>query len=129
MEYDDIDEAECWGLLATVSLGRIALSINALPAILPVQYHVDGRNLTICLGKYEIGPRSAHGVIVAFSADAIDPPTRSGWSVQVQGRSVLSPMSGIARTCGQAAAGQIVQLSPSTIAGQRIRLCPFPPQG
>ena len=42
---DALSERECWELLATVSVGRLALSIRALPLILPVQYYLDGRRL------------------------------------------------------------------------------------
>jgi len=43
-----IPEPECWELLASTSVGRIALSIGALPAILPVQYYLDGQTLAVC---------------------------------------------------------------------------------
>jgi len=79
-----IPEEECWQLVATTSVGRVALSVKALPAVLPVQYYLDGRTLAVCLGHRQISERSLHGAIVAFAADAIDPATRSGWSVQVQ---------------------------------------------
>ena len=45
-----IPENRCWELLTTVSVGRLALSVRALPVILPVQYYLDGRRLAICLG-------------------------------------------------------------------------------
>lgn len=47
---DALSERECWELLATVSVGRLALSVRALPVILPVQYYLDGRRLAVCLG-------------------------------------------------------------------------------
>ena len=83
-----IPEEECWQLLASTSVGRVALSIGALPAILPVQYRLDGCTLAVCLGHREL-PERALNTVVAFAADAIDPHTRSGWSVQVQGRSAV----------------------------------------
>src|SRR6516225_4056707 len=85
---DLIPQEECWELLASASVGRVALSIHALPAILPVQYYLDGRKLAVCLGHRELPERSLNAV-VAFAADAIDPIGRSGWSVQVQGRSLV----------------------------------------
>jgi hypothetical protein len=121
---DLIPEEECWQLLAGASVGRVALSIHALPAILPVQYYLDGRKLALCLGHRELPERSLNAV-VAFAADAIDPTSRSGWSVQVLGRSLI-PRSVQANTdCGWPTAGQIVQIEPETISGHRIHLCPF----
>jgi Pyridoxamine 5'-phosphate oxidase len=124
-EGDDlIPEPECWELLASASVGRIALSIRALPAIFPVQYHLNERNLMVCLGHHEL-PERALNAVVAFAADAIDPASRSGWSVQVQGQASVprQPMAG--DFCGQPTAGQVVQIQPGTISGQRVHLCPF----
>ena len=86
---DLIPEEECWELLATASVGRLALSVKVLPTILPVQYYLDGHTLAVCLGHHEVTERSLHDAIIAFAADAIDPVTRSGWSVQIQGKSVI----------------------------------------
>jgi Pyridoxamine 5'-phosphate oxidase len=124
-EGDDlIPERECWELLASASVGRIALSIHALPAIFPVQYHLDGRNLALCLGHHQL-PERALNAVVAFAADAIDPASRTGWSVQVQGQasSLRQPMAG--DFCGQPTGGQVVQIEPGTISGHRVHLCPF----
>ena len=116
---------ECWALLGSASLGRLALCIAALPAILPVQYYVDGDAVAMCLGHYELAPRSIDGTVVAFAADAIDQSSGAGWSVQVQGRTTVPRAIGVPTDCGQPAAGQIVHLEPVTITGYRIRLCPF----
>jgi hypothetical protein len=119
-----IPELECWELLASASVGRVALSIRALPAILPVQYYLDGRTLAVCLGHREL-PERALNAVVAFAADAIDPQTRSGWSVQVQGRSAIPRHLRIDTDCGWSAAGQVVQIEPEIISGYRMQLCPF----
>jgi len=120
-----IPEHLCWELLATVSVGRLALSVRALPVILPVQYYLDGRRLAICLGHHKIPEQSLNDVIIAFAADAIDPVTRSGWSVQVQGRSVIPRRLGVDTACGRPTAGQIVQIEPGIISGHHMYLCPF----
>jgi hypothetical protein len=118
-----IPEEECWELLARTSVGRVALSIGALPVILPVQYHLDGRTIAVCLGHREL-PERALNTVVAFAADAIDPHTRSGWSVQVQGRSAAPRQPCTGNDCGWTAAGQIVQIDPATISGFRMHPCP-----
>jgi nitroimidazol reductase NimA-like FMN-containing flavoprotein (pyridoxamine 5'-phosphate oxidase superfamily) len=51
---EPISPDECWALLATASVGRIALSVRALPVILPVHYYLDGRRLMTCLGDHQI---------------------------------------------------------------------------
>lgn len=115
----------CWELLGSASVGRIALSVRALPAILPVEYYLDGADLAICLGQYRLNPRAVNNVVVAFAADAIDPATRSGWTVQVQGVARLPRTVGVPTECGHPTAGQIVHVTPETIMGQHLQLCPL----
>lgn len=122
---DVISERECWGLLATCSVGRLALSVRALPVILPVQYYLDGRRLAVCLGHRGLPERSLNETIIAFAADSIDPVTRSGWSVQVQGRSVIPSGARGDIACGWPAAAQVVKIEPERISGLRIHSCPF----
>jgi hypothetical protein len=122
---DLIPEEECWELLATASIGCLALSVSALPTILPVQYYLDGHTLAVCLGHHEISERSLDDAIIAFAADAIDPATRSGWSVEIQGRSVVPQQIGFDTDCGQPTAGQIVRIEAAKIRGHRVHMCPF----
>ena len=123
----DISEQECWQLLATAGVGRIALSIRALPAILPIQYYLEGKIIAICLGHHAIGEDKTDGAgaVVAFAADDMDPERYLGWSVQVQGRLHLPRTPGVQKNCGQPTAGQFVHLDPAWISGHRIRLCPL----
>ena len=125
---DAFSERECWELLATASVGRLALSLRALPVILPVQYYLDGRRLAVCLGHHGLPERALDQTIIAFAADSIHPVTRSGWSVQVQGRSVVFRGLRIDTDCGwpaAAAAAQVVEIEPGRISGHRMHLCPF----
>jgi Pyridoxamine 5'-phosphate oxidase len=122
---DVLSERECWRLLATVSVGRLALSVHALPVIVPVQYYLDGRRLAVCLGHIELPERSLDETIIAFGADSIDPVARSGWSVHVQGRSVIPRGPRIDTDCGWPAAAQVVEIETGRISGRRIHLCPF----
>lgn len=65
---------ECWDLLrtGTARLGRVALSVEALPTILPVQYQIDGTDVAICLAHHNVPPQSVDNTIVAFGTDDID---------------------------------------------------------
>ncbi|MFN8052572.1 MAG: pyridoxamine 5'-phosphate oxidase family protein [Acidimicrobiales bacterium] len=123
-DSDDIPEAQCWDLLRSVSIGRLALSIAALPTILPVQYFVEGDELAICLGHHTISERAVNDAIVAFSADSILANT-TGWSVQAMGTSRMAGSRHERSDCGQPSGGQIVRLQPAVVSGQRVRLCPL----
>jgi hypothetical protein len=122
---DALSEPQCWDLLAMASVGRLALSRRALPLIVPVQYYLDGHRLAVCLGHRELPEQSLDETVVAFAADSIDPVTRSGWWVQVLGRSVIPRGLPIGTDCGWPAAAQIVEIQPGTISGHRMHLCPF----
>lgn len=101
------------------------MSVRALPVIVPVQYYLDGRRLAVCLGHHGLPQRALDGTVVAFAADSIDPVTRSGWLVQVQGRSVIPRGLRIDTDCGWPAAAQVVEIELTRISGQRMHLCPF----
>ena len=83
----NLSRSECLSLLASCAVGRIAISRGALPEIMPVAYRLVGEKVVFVAG---IGPESlagvAHGKVIAFEVDHIDPVTRSGWSVLAVGR-------------------------------------------
>jgi len=123
-DEDGLTTAECWELVRSMSVGRLALSISALPAILPVQYYVDGDELAVCLGHFAVAGRSIDDAVVAFAVDNVS-ATSDGWTVQVQGTARTEKVLGTPTQCGQPTAGQIVHLEPVIITGHRIRLCPL----
>jgi uncharacterized protein len=78
-------EDDCLDLLRSTSVGRIGLSMGALPVVLPVNYVVDAGRIVLRTGfgtKLSIAIRNA---VVCFEVDCIDPETESGWSVLVTG--------------------------------------------
>ena len=102
------------------------MSVRALPVILPVQYYLDGRRLAVCLGHQALPEQALDKTIIAFAADSIDPLTKSGWSVQVQGRSVIPRGLPTDTDCGwPVSAAQVVEIEPGRISGQRMHLCPL----
>ena len=80
-----LDAEECLRLLGTKTLGRIGVSIDALPAVLPVNSVLDGDQVIIRTSRgTKLSAATRHN-IVAFEVDDIDPPTGIGWSVMVRG--------------------------------------------
>jgi hypothetical protein len=120
-----LSEPDCWALLAGQSLGRLGLSIRAMPAILPVQYYLDGDNIAVCLGQHEIPKEAIANTVVAFSADSMDTPPSQGWSVHVLGRVRPQWPTRAPIDCGQPAAGPVVHLQPAVVSGQTLQLCPL----
>jgi len=82
---ETLDRAECLRLLETVPVGRIGVSIGALPAILPVNFAVVGDRIVIrTVPGTKLDAATMHAV-VAFEVDDYAPDGSSGWSVMVQG--------------------------------------------
>ncbi len=72
-------------LLESVTIGRVGVSIAALPVILPVNFAVvDGDIIIRTPAATKLG-EAAINVVVAFEADGFDPVWHRGWSVLVQG--------------------------------------------
>jgi nitroimidazol reductase NimA-like FMN-containing flavoprotein (pyridoxamine 5'-phosphate oxidase superfamily) len=86
----DLSSAACWALLATASVGRIALSIRAMPMIVPMRYRVDDGSVAISLGRPGLPVATVHDAVVAFAVDDIDQGSATGWMVQMQGRARLA---------------------------------------
>ena len=122
----DLSPAECWELLATTSVGRLALSDRALPTIVPVRYAVGNGSVAIRVGRLGL-PTTVHDMVVAFAADRIDEESASGWTVQMQGRAQLAPTSPMPAGAGADAAGQVVLLVPALVTGHRFVLPASPP--
>ncbi len=77
--------SECSGRLRAGGLGRVGISVDALPVILPVFYEATDDSV---LFFTEAGTKLAAAVvntIVAFETDGLDDD--GGWSVMVLGRS------------------------------------------
>ena len=83
---EELSRAECLRLLATVPIGRISYTQQALPAVDLVNFTLHGGAVVIRTdadGKLAAATRRT---VVAFQADNIDLLLRSGWSVTVVGR-------------------------------------------
>ncbi|MCP9947000.1 pyridoxamine 5'-phosphate oxidase family protein [Streptomyces somaliensis] len=129
-ELVELDPDECWSLLGTHGVGRVAVTTHEGPAILPVNY-VAGDGEVAFRTSPESLPGKAAGGEVAFEADHIDEAFSRGWSVLLVGsaRTVTEP--GEARALTERAftapwAGAErdlwIAISPSRVTGRRIRV-------
>jgi nitroimidazol reductase NimA-like FMN-containing flavoprotein (pyridoxamine 5'-phosphate oxidase superfamily) len=83
---DTLAPQELLDRLASARVGRLAFSHHALPALLAMNYIVDGRELVLqTAAGPAVGAAQGRGSIVAFEVDEIDPKSNSGWSVVVTG--------------------------------------------
>ncbi|MEU3856548.1 pyridoxamine 5'-phosphate oxidase family protein [Streptomyces sp. NPDC028722] len=89
-DFPALGRQACLFLLGKVPVGRVVYTEQALPAVLPVDFRLDG-DASVVLGTSAGSDlvRAVDGAVVAFEADEFDAVTHSGWSVVVTGRATL----------------------------------------
>jgi nitroimidazol reductase NimA-like FMN-containing flavoprotein (pyridoxamine 5'-phosphate oxidase superfamily) len=118
-----LDPAECRRLLGTGHLGRVALSVAALPAVIPVLYRVVGDRIV-----FAVEPDDLYAVlcdnIVAFEVDHVDDETNRGWTVQVVGRArpasdLTMPVFALPGPTGSLPPDRLIGVSIDRLSGLR----------
>lgn len=123
-----LEENECRALLRDGDLGRVGMTVGALPVILPVNYaYVDGSVVFRTSDGTKLRA-SQGGTVIAFEVDAYDVGQREGWSVLAVGRAIevtdeheldqlrslgLAPWANGERT-------HYIRLRPEMLSGRRI---------
>lgn len=119
---------ECHDLLGRGTIGRVAVTVAALPAIFPVNYALlDGR-IVFRTGEGTKLRAAVERAVVAFQVDHFDESQASGWSVMAVGVAEeitdpedlraaqqlgLRPLAGGDRS-------HFVQIRPEFLSGRRI---------
>ena len=85
-ELHVLTRAECLALLPTVPVGRLVYTHHALPAVVPVNYVVDGGDILVRTGYGSSLAAAVRQSVVAFQVDDIDRVSEAGWSVTVTGQ-------------------------------------------
>ncbi len=81
-----LDQEECRSLLGSRPVGRLGLSENALPVVLPVNFVVDEDRI-LFISDDGVKLRAAReGAVACLEVDSYDTMRHSGWSVLVTGR-------------------------------------------
>jgi len=82
----ELEPEECLRLLATVPVGRVGVTIDALPAVLPVNFLVTGGAVVFATVPGTKLDAATGGAVVAFEADSYGTADAPGcWSVLVRG--------------------------------------------
>jgi uncharacterized protein len=77
---------ECMRLLASMPVGRIVYTRQALPAVEVVNFTVDRGDIVFRTGAGDELTAAISDAVVAFEADSMDFTRHTGWSVTVVGR-------------------------------------------
>ena len=83
--WEILDREECLRLLARANKGRVAISVQALPIILPVRFVVYDDRIVIRTSLGTTLDGATRGTVVAFQADGTESSSGRDWSVQVTG--------------------------------------------
>jgi nitroimidazol reductase NimA-like FMN-containing flavoprotein (pyridoxamine 5'-phosphate oxidase superfamily) len=124
-----LDDAQCWALLRTQSVGRVGVSIGALPVILPVNFSAMDGTIVFATAPGTTLAAAVAGSVVAFEVDDSDPVDHSGWSVLLVGEAHeveadselvarLSAAGGAPWAAGERPA--IVRVTPGFLSGRRL---------
>jgi nitroimidazol reductase NimA-like FMN-containing flavoprotein (pyridoxamine 5'-phosphate oxidase superfamily) len=120
---------ECWQLIASVPIGRVAFVDSGGPTALPVTHGVDGHTVvfrTATGTKLGVAERARP---IAFEVDQWDATNQGGWSVLVRGTSEAvydddeielierrAPQPWVAAATG----GTWVRIRPYEVTGRRL---------
>jgi nitroimidazol reductase NimA-like FMN-containing flavoprotein (pyridoxamine 5'-phosphate oxidase superfamily) len=118
---------ECLDLLARPAVGRIALSVGALPVVFPVNFALFDGDILIRTAAGAKLRAAATNAVVAFEVDQVDPVDHAGWSVMVQGvASEITDQATVARAnraplvpwAGQN--GRYLRIACQVVSGRRL---------
>jgi hypothetical protein len=126
--FEILDQAECLSLLSKATLGRVAVTIGALPAIFPVNFCMVAGQVVFCSGEGTKLTAALSGTIVAFETDWACVPQGEVWSVQLVGASrVVEPATDRAaaelaalRSLAPVPRRYLVKITPERISGRRL---------
>ena len=124
-----LDREECLRLLSWTTLGRIAISSETGPTVLPVNFCLAGDRILIRTNEGMKLDAAASNAVVAFEVDDFDSLYHSGWSVVVKGvaREVTDPddLERIGRAplprWAPRGAGHVIEISTDSVSGRRMR--------
>ncbi|SNS11171.1 pyridoxamine 5'-phosphate oxidase family protein [Actinomadura mexicana] len=124
-----LTRAECLRLMRTAAVGRIVFTEQALPAVAPVGFVVDGEDVVIPVPRGSGLVTATRGAIVAFQADDLDAAGRTGWSVTVIGRARIVRDPGerareALRSWTAGTGAEFILVSCRRVTGQRVGAVP-----
>ncbi len=129
-ELVELPEAECFRLVATLEIGRIAVATdNGPPLVVPVNYVLDAETVVFRTDEGSTLHAALLTGPVSFQVDFVDPFHHTGWSVLIQGAVEEVDVGRLAHlTLAPWAAGtkrRWLRVEPSVVTGRRLHLPVF----
>lgn len=132
---EKLDRDQCLTLLGTRSIGRVAVTIAALPAIFPVNFTLMDDDIVFRSSPGSKLTAAAQRAVVAFEVDDVDNMYHSGWSVLVVGpaseitdRAELERAERLPLTpWAPGSKGHYIRIRSELVSGRRIGTWPGSP--
>jgi uncharacterized protein len=133
---DEIEESECWRLLATLPVGRVAVIVGHYPLVFPVNHVVYDRSIVFRTGVGTMLWATTRSN-VTFEVDELDLVHKAGWSVMVRGAARELSLDRNAAPAGRVEVAaldpwapgpcdHLVRIVADAISGRRIRPAELP---
>jgi len=129
--WEVLPRNECVVGLQSQRIGRIALSADALPVLLPVFYAYDGSVIVFRTHAGSVLDRNCRNTVVAFEVDSHDSGRRAGWSVMAVGvANVVSSADGLREReiqldrVGAPAGDVVIKIEPGSVTGRALASVP-----
>lgn len=124
----ELDRGEAVELLGRASVGRVAVILDGVPHVVPVNFRVHDGAVVFRSGS---GTKLAAALAeqpVSFEVDRVHEDTQTGWSVLVSGRaSVVTEPAALAAIAAldlvawaPGAHDQVVRIAPDLVSGRQI---------
>jgi nitroimidazol reductase NimA-like FMN-containing flavoprotein (pyridoxamine 5'-phosphate oxidase superfamily) len=130
---EELDRQQCLALASNEPVGRLAVSVDALPAVFPVNFAIASEDVVF---RCTVGTKFAAatmGSVVAFEVDSFDAGEEEGWSVLIQGvaeevtdptdQAALAALPLVSWGLGDAA-DRFLRIRTTLMSGRRIRRSP-----
>ncbi|MHC6594471.1 pyridoxamine 5'-phosphate oxidase family protein [Arthrobacter sp. C152] len=129
-QVQNLEHHECWALLRTVSVGRLAVLVDGRPDIFPVNFTVDGGTLVFRTSQGTKLAAATGDAPVAVEADGVDASTGMAWSVVIKGTGALVKSTEEVLETSRLylfpwQAGRkdaFVRISPDSVTGRRFKV-------
>jgi nitroimidazol reductase NimA-like FMN-containing flavoprotein (pyridoxamine 5'-phosphate oxidase superfamily) len=127
-QLEVLSDHECLDLFARGKVGRVVISMSAMPVALPVNYRlIDGR-IYFFTGQGMKLHAALQNAVVGFEVDSIDEEAETGWSVLAVGHaSEVKDSATVAaiqraglRTWADGDRSRLISVDPQVLSGRRL---------
>lgn len=129
---EELSSSDCWQLLRSVSVGRLAVWVEDHPDIFPINYKVDRGTLVFRTGDGTKLRAAVGETPVAIEADGVDPQTGIAWSIVIKGKAApVRDTDEVLDTVGLflfpwegGKKEHFVRITPDVVTGRRFKVTP-----